>query len=67
MKGIDFAGLLRVGLQHLQIQPGDFWRLSPVELAVLLGVSGQGAPMDRQGLEALLRAYPDTKGGTPHV
>lgn len=50
---------MRVGLQRLGLRPGEFWALTPVELQVMLGTSGAGAPMLSDGLAALMAAYPD--------
>ena len=32
MSGIDWPGLLRVGLHQLRLEPAVFWRLTPMEL-----------------------------------
>lgn len=61
MRGLDWPGLLRAGLQGAGLRPAEFWALTPVELMVLLGREG-GAPMGRARLEALAAAYPDGKG-----
>lgn len=57
----DWRTLICAGL-GLGLKPSDFWALTPAELALMLG---QGpAPMTRDGLDALARAFPDTKGDT---
>jgi uncharacterized phage protein (TIGR02216 family) len=56
---MDWAGLLRVGLQQLGLRPEVFWALTPAELAMMLGQSAGVAPMARAELDALLAAYPD--------
>lgn len=52
---------MRVGLQRLGLKPGEFWALTPVELQMMLGTSGAGAPMLSDGLAALMAAYPDRR------
>ena len=59
MKRIDWAGLLRAGLGRLQLHPEAFWRLTPVELAILLGLEGAQPPLTRSRLEGLAAAFPD--------
>lgn len=59
MKGLDWPGLLRVGLWRLRLRPAEFWALTPGELALMLGVGPQAAPMGRARLQALMRAHPD--------
>lgn len=57
MSGIDWAGLMRVGLTGLRLPPEAFWRLTPVELRMLLGVDAV-APLTRARLDELARAFP---------
>lgn len=59
MSGIDWPGLMRAGLHGLRLTPDQFWRLTPAELAVMLGVGGAGQTLDRAGLEALMTKFPD--------
>lgn len=63
---IDWAGLMRSGMapppSGLGLAPDAFWRLTPVELRIMLGRSQPGRPLSRAGLAALLAAYPDGKG-----
>ena len=60
---MDWAGLMRAGLRGLRLSPQDFWRLTPAELAFLLGHGTQSGPLTRDRLAELARAYPDhTKG-----
>ena len=61
---LDWAGLMRAGLHGLGLRPAEFWALTPVELQLMLGRDGAAAPLARDRLEELLRAYPDAKGGT---
>jgi len=64
MTGIDWPGLMRAGLCGLRLSPETFWRLTPVELMVMLGRDGADAPLSRARLDDLARAYPDTQGET---
>lgn len=64
MSGIDWAGLMRAGLQGLGLAPADFWRLSPVELRLMLGADSAAPPLTRARLDELARAFPDTWKGT---
>lgn len=63
MTGLDWPALMRAGLQGLKLTPEQFWRLTPAELRLMLGQGGGRAPLSRQGLDALLKAYPDKKPG----
>lgn len=56
---MDWAALLRAGVQRLRLTPREFWALTPAELALMLGQSAGVAPMARDELDALLKAYPD--------
>lgn len=59
MSGIDWPGLMRAGLGRLGLTPEQFWRLSPVELRMMLGAEPQAAPLTRARLEELAAAFPD--------
>ncbi|GHE00315.1 hypothetical protein GCM10008024_11330 [Allgaiera indica] len=61
--GLDWPGLMRAGLRELQLPPEAFWRLTPVELMLMLGLGGARAPLTRARLEDLVRAYPDAGTG----
>lgn len=63
MSGFDWPALMRAGLQGLRLTPDVFWRLTPAELAVMLGVDQVGPVMDRGRLDALLEMYPDKMRG----
>ncbi len=66
MSGLDWPGLMRAGMQGLRLEPSAFWRLTPVELMLMLGRDGGGrAPMGRARLEELAQAFPDRDGGQP--
>ncbi len=58
----DWAALLRAGVE-LGYRPAQFWRLTPAELAFLLGRGGGEAPLSRARLEELAAAFPDGKKG----
>ncbi|ROU02403.1 rcc01693 family protein [Histidinibacterium lentulum] len=63
MARLDWAGLMRAGLRGLGLRPAEFWALTPVELALMLGAeAGAPAPMMRARLEELAARYPDKPG-----
>lgn len=52
---------MATGLFRLRLSPDQFWRLTPRELAVLLGATARaasGAP-DRSVLNTLMQRFPD--------
>ena len=57
---LDWPALMSAGLHGLGMRPAEFWALTPAELR--LGHGAGARPMARDGLEALLRAFPDTNG-----
>ena len=59
MSHFDWPALQRAGIRGLGLTPADFWRLTPADFRLMLGIDGQDAPLSRKGLEALSRAYPD--------
>ncbi len=63
--GLHWPGLLRTGLQVLGLKPWEFWALTPAELRLMLGETGQ-APMGRARLEELAAAFPDLNGEADH-
>lgn len=63
MRRLDWAGLMRAGLVGLRLTPEAFWRLTPAELMLMLGLTGGAAPMGRARLDDLLRAFPDRERG----
>ncbi len=62
MAGLDWQGLLRAGLQGLHLQPDAFWRLTPIELKLMLGAENRSAALSRARLDELAAAFPDHKG-----
>ncbi|MFX0542397.1 rcc01693 family protein [Roseovarius sp. S4756] len=62
MSSFDWPGLMQAGLRGLGLKPAEFWALTPAELRVMLGEVRGAAPLGRRGLDALMQAYPDTRG-----
>ena len=62
-RAFDWPGLMRAGMVGLRLTPDRFWALTPVELLLMLGISGAAPPMARARLDELARAYPDVKPG----
>lgn len=62
MAAFDWGSLMRAGMRGLRLTPEQFWRLTPAELALLLGQDAGQAPLTRDRLEALARAWPDQGG-----
>lgn len=61
----DWAGLLRAGLRA-GLPPSRVWVLTPWELAVVTGRTGAPPTLGRDGLEALMRAFPDERMEKQH-
>ncbi len=59
MAGFDWRGLMRAGMHDLGLTPDQFWRLTPAELLVMLGIEGGAAPLTRARLAELSAAFPD--------
>ncbi len=59
MAALDWPGMMRAGIRGLGMSPDEFWSLSPAELLLMLGQEKSAQPMNRNGLEELLRAFPD--------
>ncbi|MFP7673363.1 rcc01693 family protein [Marivita sp. S0852] len=64
MSRFDWPGLMRAGMRGLGLTPDDFWALTPAELHLLIGKDSGASPMRRDGLDALMAAYPDRTKGT---
>lgn len=60
---LDWAGLMRAGLHGLRLTPAEFWALTPAELRLMLGADRAPGPLTRDGLAALMAAFPDQNGG----
>lgn len=58
MTRFAWSDLLRAGCA-LGLAPSEIWRLTPAELAMLLGKDGKGAALSRARLEELAAAFPD--------
>lgn len=61
MSGMDWPGLLRAGLTELRLAPEAFWRLTPMELRIMLGVDRVVPALSRQRLDELADAFPDVE------
>lgn len=59
--GIDWSGLMQAGLHGLGLEPAVFWRLTPVELKIMLGREGLVPPLTRARLAELAAAFPDVR------
>lgn len=59
--GIDWAGLMRAGMVGLRLTPDQFWRLTPVELRMMLGAETMVPPLTRARLDELAAAFPDAR------
>ncbi|WP_107498049.1 rcc01693 family protein [Thalassobius sp. I31.1] len=58
-QAFEWGALLRAGIRGAGLKPHEFWRLTPAELMLILGVDGQGRAFSRGRLDALLAQYPD--------
>jgi uncharacterized phage protein (TIGR02216 family) len=61
VSGIDWKGLMQAGLNGLGLEPAVFWRLTPVELKIMLGREGLVPPLTRARLAELAAAFPDVR------
>ncbi|WP_322516460.1 rcc01693 family protein [Rhodopseudomonas palustris] len=61
MTPFPWAEAMQFGFGVLRLSPDQFWRMTPRELAsALIGARGGiAAPLDRGGLDDLMRRYPD--------
>lgn len=66
MTAIDWPGLIQAGLHHLRLKPDEFWRLTPVELRIMLGADLTSPPLTRARLAELAAAFPDTSKETDY-
>jgi uncharacterized phage protein (TIGR02216 family) len=61
--GFDWPAMLRAGLGVLHLRPEEFWRLTPVELQLMLGPEPGNMSLGRADLERLEAAFPDRMNG----
>ena len=61
MSGIDWPGLMRAGLTGLGLRPAEFWRLTPVELRIMLGAEQAASALTRARFDELAAAFPDAQ------
>lgn len=59
MSRIAWAGLMRLGMAEMRLDPDVFWNLTPAELLLIAGVRPGRAAMTRAGLADLLARFPD--------
>ena len=59
MSGLDWPGLMRVGMRGLGLRPQEFWALTPSELALMLGEASGSPPLTRTRLDELVAQWPD--------
>ena len=62
MKSFDWPALMQAGMRGLGLSPQSFWALTPAELRLMLGEGSGQTPLARNGLDALMRAFPDGTG-----
>jgi uncharacterized phage protein (TIGR02216 family) len=59
-RAFPWDAVLHVGLCLLRLSPRDLWALTPVEFFTMAGgAKPRGAAIGRDGLDALMRAFPD--------
>jgi uncharacterized phage protein (TIGR02216 family) len=66
MSVIDWRGLMQAGLHGLKLEPAVFWRLTPIELKIMLGREGLVPPLTRARLAELAAAFPDVRKDQGH-
>jgi len=59
MSSLDWPALMKAGMGGLRLSPDVFWRLTPAELALMLGLADVPTPLGRARLDALAAQYPD--------
>ena len=52
MSAIDWPGLMRAGFFELRLTPEAFWKLTPIELKIMLGAENAAPALTRARLEA---------------
>lgn len=63
---MDWPGLLRAGLSELRLTPEAFWKLTPIELRIMLGAEKSAPVLTRARLEELAAQFPDVGKGMAH-
>ncbi len=63
--GLDWPGLMRVGIRGLGLRPAEFWALTPAELALMLGEAAGRPPLTRARLDELAAQWPDRPAAAP--
>lgn len=63
--GLDWPNMMRAGLYGLGLTPDAFWRLTPAELRLMLGLEQAVPVFDRARLEDLMARFPDKADMTP--
>lgn len=61
MNAIDWPSLMRLGLTGLGLTPEAFWRLTPIELKIMLGADRTSPALTRARLDELATAFPDAR------
>ncbi|NBZ86031.1 rcc01693 family protein [Stagnihabitans tardus] len=56
---MDWPGLMRAGLFELRLTPEVFWKLTPIELRIMLGADKSAPVLTRARLEELAALFPD--------
>ena len=60
MQPFPWKPAIGFGLGVLRLSPEQFWRMTPRELAYAIeAATGRRAPLDRAGLQQLMKRYPD--------
>jgi len=56
---MDWPGLMRAGLYELRLAPEVFWKLTPIELRIMLGADKSAPVLTRARLDELAAQFPD--------
>ena len=60
MRAFPWDEAMRFGFGVMRLSSGEFWGLTPRELAAAFGAaSGRVSPPSREGFSALMARYPD--------
>lgn len=65
MSAIDWPGLMRAGMHRLGLSPEAFWKLTPVELKMMLGADRTPWALTRARFDELAAAFPDAEKAGP--